>query len=148
MRLIPATSFADKFIASLTPQPVTLGRSTIASRPSTLAITRFSPGLATPHGYHRCHPFKNLHATILGQGKARQHLPCSQRYCRAIATQRTFRRLTLTCVHCKLQVNVAQNWRAIVFLLSDRSLSSGANNVSYHSADFQEKDMLGYYRTL
>ena len=30
---------------------------------------------------------------------------------------------------------VAQNWRAIVILLSDRSLSSGANNVSYHSND-------------
>jgi hypothetical protein len=30
----------------------------------------------------------------------------------------------------------AQNWRAIVILLSDRSLSSGANNVSYHGAEF------------
>ena len=31
-------------------------------------------------------------------------------------------------------LQVAQNWRAIVILLSDRSLSSGANNVSHHGA--------------
>ena len=28
---------------------------------------------------------------------------------------------------------MAQNWRAIVILLSDQGLSSGANNVYYHS---------------
>ena len=33
---------------------------------------------------------------------------------------------------------VAQNWRAIVILLSDRSLSSGANNVSHHGATTYE----------
>ena len=30
----------------------------------------------------------------------------------------------------------AQNWRAIVILLSDQSLSSGANNVNHHSVRF------------
>jgi hypothetical protein len=32
---------------------------------------------------------------------------------------------------------VAQNWRTIVILLSEPSLSSGANNVSYHSTDLR-----------
>ena len=36
-------------------------------------------------------------------------------------------------------LQVAQNWRAIVILLSGRSLSSGANNVSHHSARKQRR---------
>ena len=42
---------------------------------------------------------------------------------------------------------VAQNWRAIVILLSDRSLSSGANNVSYHSATIKHTECEGMTQT-
>ena len=41
--------------------------------------------------------------------------------------------LTNNSKHEQHQIDNAQNWRAIVILLTDRSLSSGANNVSNHS---------------
>ena len=72
------------------------------------------------------------------------YLPWSTAECVQLGVSRFMHANNMNKYDATLPNNVhpyktAQNWRAIVILLSDRSLSSGPNNVSYHSAGFENE---------